>query len=168
MRSTYIVLGVVLVAVIGGGFFLLISNDDSTKQDQTEVVEDVTQNNAEAQQEESDTNSNKSAVLARYADYSEETFTKATEDNGKAVLFFAALAWCPSCQAADRDFKANFNKVPSDVTILKVDYDTAKDMKQKYAITMQDSFIQVDSQRKEVTRWNSGGQGVEALLANVK
>lgn len=109
-----------------------------------------------------------SALSTRYIDYTPENFTKAVANNGKSVLFFAALKWCPSCQAADRDFKAHFDKVPSDVTILKVDYDTAKDMKQKYAITMQDTFVQIDSQGKEITRWNSGGQGVEALVANAR
>lgn len=122
---------------------------------------------AEAMTEEGGTN-NTNALSTRYVDYSQDSFTKATTSKGKAVLFFAALKWCPSCQAADKDFKANFSKVPQDVTILKVDYDTAKDMKQKYAITMQDTFVQVDSNGKEITRWNSGGQGTSALLANLK
>jgi len=112
--------------------------------------------------------SDDSTLLTRYTDYSQNNLAKATSGNSKAVLFFAALKWCPSCQAADRDFKTNFSKVPRDVTILKVDYDTAKEMKQKYAITMQDTFVQVDSSGKEITRWNSGGQGTSALLANLK
>lgn len=118
--------------------------------------------------EENSMNSVSSALSARYVDYSPENFTKATAGNGKAVLFFAALSWCPSCQAADRDFKAHFDKVPSDVTILKVDYDHDSAMKQKYAITIQDTFVQADNQGKEITRWNSGGQGIDALLANIK
>jgi len=123
---------------------------------------------SEEAQADSKTSSTDSGISSRYIDYSEKSFVKASENNGRAVLWFAALAWCPSCQAADKDFKANFNKVPSDITILKVNYDTEKSMKQKYAITMQDTFVQVDSQGKEITRWNSGGQGVGALLANAK
>lgn len=122
----------------------------------------------EMMEDESTMTSDDSALSTRYSDYSSEELSKATVNNGRAVLFFAALAWCPSCQAADRDFRANFSKVPEDVSILKVDYDKDSAMKQKYAITMQDTFIQVDSQGKEVTRWNSGGQGVKALLANLK
>lgn len=109
-----------------------------------------------------------SALSTRYIDYSSDNLTKATANNGKAVIWFAALAWCPSCQAADRDFKAHFDKVPKDVTIMKINYDTAKELKQKYAITMQDTFIQIDSKGSEIIRWNSGGQGTEALLANLK
>ena len=109
-----------------------------------------------------------SALSTRYIDYSSDNLAKATANNGKAVIWFAALAWCPSCQAADRDFKAHFDKVPKDVTIMKINYDTAKELKQKYAITIQDTFIQIDSKGSEIVRWNSGGQGTDALLANLK
>lgn len=109
-----------------------------------------------------------SALSTRYIDYSSDNLAKATANNGNAVIWFAALAWCPSCQAADRDFKAHFDKVPKDVTIMKINYDTAKELKQKYAITIQDTFIQIDSKGSEIIRWNSGGQGTDALLANLK
>ena len=169
MKTLYIVLGVVLIAVIGGGFFLFNSNTNSTRtQNQVTITEEVEKNKVDTQQEESGVGANKSALSARYLDYSEENLAQATANNGKSVLFFAALAWCPSCQAADKDIKANFSKVPEDITILRVDYDTAKEMKKKFAITMQDTFVQVDSQGKEITRWNSGGQGVQSLLANAK
>ena len=167
MKSTYIVLGIVLIAVIGGGFFLLKNNTNSTSSlNQTVTEENVLKNDTDTQQG-SETGTD-IALSQRYVDYSEESFAQATVNDGKAVLFFAALAWCPSCQAADKDIKTNFNKVPEDVTILRVDYDTAKELKQKYAITMQDTFVQIDSQGKEITRWNSGGQGVQALLANAR
>ncbi len=121
----------------------------------------------EAMMEDEGVNTN-STFSTRYIDYSSDNLAKATANNGKAVIWFAALAWCPSCQAADRDFKAHFDKVPKNVTIMKIDYDTAKELKQKYAITMQDTFIQIDGQGSEIIRWNSGGQGIEALLANLK
>ncbi len=122
---------------------------------------------AEAMMKDESMNAN-SALASRYIDYSSDNLAKATADNGKAIIWFAALAWCPSCQAADRDFKAHFDKVPKDVTIMKIDYDTAKELKQKYAITVQDTFIQIDSKGSEIVRWNSGGQGTDALLANLK
>lgn len=123
---------------------------------------------AEAMMKDGGMNSDASALSTRYIDYSPENLAKAGANNGKAVLFFAALKWCPSCQAADKDFKANFDKVPKDITILKVDYDNDSTTKQKYAISMQDTFVEIDNQGKEITRWNSGGQGVAALLANAK
>lgn len=151
MKKSYVFLAIALIIVVGG--YTLLNNGQSSSLSKQTPLKDETSS---------------PAISARYVDYTEENFTKATENNGKTVLFFAALAWCPSCQAADKDIKANFSKIPQDVTILRVDYDTAKDLKQKYAITMQDTFVQVDAQGKEVTRWNSGGQGVNALFANIK
>lgn len=147
------------VVLLGLGYFIISggrSNNPAGQAQQTQGTE-------------GQTNTNQNPELAkRYIDYSPENLAKATQNDGKAVLFFAALKWCPSCQAADRDFKANFDKLPKDVSILMVDYDTATELKNKYAITYQDTFIQVDSQGKEITRWSSGGQGVGALLANLK
>jgi len=152
---------VIVLLIAGGGFFLL---NNQTSQKPTSSIE----KSATTEEKKETIEVNTSELSNRYLDYSSDNFAKATAKNGKTVLFFAALAWCPSCQAADKDFKANFDKVPSDVTILKVDYDTADDLKKQYAITMQDTFVQVDSQGKEIARWNGGGQGVAALLANAK
>lgn len=146
MKTQHLILAVLGILVLGGGYFFFTNQPTPKAPSPTKI-----QN-----------------IPARYLDYSSDNFAKATENKGRAVLWFAALAWCPSCQAADRDFKAHFDKVPKDVTILKIDYDKDTAMKQKYAITTQDTFIQVDSQGKEIARWNSGGQGVEALLANAR
>jgi len=157
MKTSYLVIGVVLLVLIGGGVFMLNNPSPSATENRIVTQPSTIQNEAE-----------NPSLSQRYIDYSEVNLVKATDNDGKAVLFFAALAWCPSCQASDKDIQANFDKIPSDVTILRVNYDTAKELKQKYAITMQDTFVQIDSNGKEVTRWNSGGQGVQALLANAK
>lgn len=104
---------------------------------------------------------------SRYLPYSSENLAKAFEvENGKAVIFFHA-PWCPYCRAAEADFLKNWDKVPSNVTILKTDYDTSTQLKKKYAITTQDTFVLVDKNGKEVKKWISGGYGVKALLENL-
>lgn len=86
-------------------------------------------------------------------------------------LYFYAN-WCPICKPADADFKANSSKIPPDVTVIRVNYndtDTGqeeKDLAKKYGITYQHTFVQIDAQGKEVTKWN-GGQ-TDELLANIK
>ncbi len=167
MKTQHIILGIVAVLLIGGG--IAFFNSQSASKDSSSVQ------NATAKKEEIKTekpaegsiNAN-SALASHYIDYSADNLAKATASNGRAVIWFAALAWCPSCQASDRDFKAHFDKVPKDVTIMKINYDTAKELKQKYAITMQDTFIQIDSKGSEIIRWNSGGQGTDALIANLR
>ncbi len=166
MKTSYIVIGIILLVVVSGGFLMLNNSNSSTTENQVATQTKTNQNETDESQPTAQVDD--ASLAQRYVDYSEVNLASSTENDGKAVLFFAALAWCPSCQVADKDIQANFDKVPSDVTILKVDYDTAKDLKQKYAITMQDTFVQVDSQGDEITRWNSGGQGVQALLANAK
>ncbi|MBI4067324.1 thioredoxin family protein [Candidatus Gottesmanbacteria bacterium] len=161
MKTQHLVLGIVAVLLVGGG--VVYFNSQSIPKDWT----DGSFVKEEAMTKDGGTGTG-SSLASQYLDYSSESLKKASENNGRVVLWFAALAWCPSCQAADKDFKANFDKVPKDITILKVNYDTAKDLKQKYAITVQDTFVQVDNQGKEITRWNSGGQGIKALLANAK
>jgi len=110
--------------------------------------------------------SQESAFAKRFIAYSDESLAKATS-TGRSIVFFHA-GWCPSCKQAQDDLQANFDKVPQDVTILKTDYDTSKDLKAKYGITMQDTWVQVDSSGKELSKWNSGGKGLETLLANLK
>lgn len=102
-----------------------------------------------------------------YQEYSEATLAQATTEDGRAVIFFHA-GWCPTCQAASKDFEANQAQIPSDVTILKADYDTETELKTKYGVVMQDTFVQVDANGEVVSIWNSGGEGIKSLLANVQ
>jgi len=99
--------------------------------------------------------------------YTPEAFTNATKGDGIAVLFFHA-SWCPSCRAAEADFRAHMDQIPENVTILMVDYDTETDLKAKYGIVLQDTFVQINALGKAVAKWNSGGQGMQSLLANLQ
>lgn len=108
-----------------------------------------------------------SGFSERFAAYSDENLKRSTADGGRAILFFHA-SWCPVCSEAEADLKANWDKVPADVTILKTDYDSAKQLKAKYGVVAQDTWVQVDEMGSEVTKWNSGGQGVASLLENLR
>lgn len=100
-----------------------------------------------------------------YKDYSESVRESEQQAGNKVVLFFYA-AWCPFCRAADADFKANASRIPAGVTVLKVDYDNSTELKTKYGVTYQHTFVQIDNDENQVTKWLSGDT---ALLArNVK
>jgi thioredoxin 1 len=79
------------------------------------------------------------------------------------VLFFAA-DWCPSCQADLKDINANGSKLGS-VNVVVVDYDKSADLKAKYGITVQDTFVQIDSMGAKQAIWNGGG--VDGILKNL-
>jgi len=86
--------------------------------------------------------------------------------SGKVVLFFHA-SWCPTCRAVDADIKAHLSAIPAGLTILDVDYDTYADLKVKYGVTIQHTFVEVDAQGAMIKKW-SGSPTLEALVAEVQ
>lgn len=88
----------------------------------------------------------------QYLDYSEQNL-KSSHKFGKTVLFFAATTWCSNCIALDKEIKQRMNEIPQNVTILRVDYDTDKTMKAKYAVTIQTTLVLLDANGKEIKRW---------------
>lgn len=99
----------------------------------------------------------------QYMDYSESAFAAAADQN--RVLFFHAT-WCPSCQAGDADIKANLDDLPENTVVFKTDYDTYKELKAKYGVTYQHTFVQVDSGGEALTKWNGGGAA--EIASNIK
>lgn len=106
---------------------------------------------------------------SRYIEYSKEILDQSLDN--RRVLFFYAN-WCPTCRPADASFKENENKIPEDVTLIRVNYNDTdtdqneKDLAEQFGITYQHTFVQIDSEGNEVTKWN-GGQ-IDELLANLK
>lgn len=89
----------------------------------------------------------------------------------KIVLFFYA-DWCPTCRPIDAEFKNNLQKIPAGVEIYRVNYndqDTDEDEKAlaaKYGVTYQHTFVQVDKDGLEITKWNGGG--LDKLISSIK
>lgn len=128
----------------------------------TESIEREKENESEEHRSKETNQEKKPGV---YETYSAENIAAATKNGGKAVLFFHAT-WCPFCKAADADFKARASMIPTGVTILKVDYDTQTELKTKYGVTYQHTFVQIDATGKMITKW-SGGE-LDELIKNVK
>lgn len=59
----------------------------------------------------------------------------------QTVVYFFAATWCPDCQATYKDIKANFGQIPKNVTVVFVNYDKASELKKKYGITQQHTFV---------------------------
>lgn len=58
----------------------------------------------------------------------------------RKLLFFHA-PWCPQCRAIESDI--NREGVASGLNIIKVDYDSNQELRQKYGVTIQTTFVEV-------------------------
>ncbi|USN59525.1 MAG: thioredoxin family protein [Candidatus Peribacteria bacterium] len=87
-----------------------------------------------------------SETVGEYVVYNGTSFPK----NDHVVLFFHAT-WCPSCKSADTNLSAS--EIPAGYSIVKVDYDTYGDLKQKYGIVSQHTFVVVDVNGEMIKKW---------------
>jgi thioredoxin 1 len=156
MKTPLIIVGV--IAIFGLGFLIFSQQAKAPSPSQPQT-----------------TNENSTATIdnktndSRYVAYSKEEFDQAKDK--RRVLFFYAN-WCPLCKPADTDFQANSTKIPEDVTLIRVNYNDTdteqaeKDLAQKYGVTYQHTFVQIDSEENQVAIWNGGH--TDELLANLK
>jgi|GEM_PF-793889 len=113
----------------------------------------------------SSNNSSQSSVVAssNYQEYSASLLKQNGISN--RVLFFKA-DWCPSCNALDKEIKADLTKIPANTLILDVDYDKNQDLRTKYGVTSQHTLVLVDENGNQIKKW-SGSRDVDAILKEV-
>ncbi|MCA9386685.1 thioredoxin family protein [Candidatus Dojkabacteria bacterium] len=125
----------------------------------TELPKD-TQEDINNQDTTEGTQSNESGI---YVDYSEELLTNA--NSGDVVLFFKA-DWCPTCSALDKNILENMDSIPSELSILKVDYDNSEVLQEKYGVTYQHTLVQVDSTGELLNKW-TGSFSIDEIVQNL-
>lgn len=151
---------VVLVAVLLSVTLLAGCRPQSQYDSESQFVtagQPMTEINSEPSAETSD-------LSGEYVPYDSAYVTQAAK-NGKAVLFFHASS-CPTCREVDKDLQENASQIPLNLTIFKTDYDTEQELKQRYEVTYQHTFVQVDEHGNEVAKWNGGG--LEEITQNVQ
>jgi len=79
---------------------------------------------------------------------------------GPTVLFFQA-SWCPTCRAAMRDLEAGAGRLGG-VVVLVVDYDRAVDLKKRYGVSSQHTWVRIDASGRKLDTWSGGS--LEELL----
>lgn len=167
MKVIGIVLGVFMVVVISAVVFLNQNNQQNTEQNKnSEVVnnqaidENMGSNNLSQSQNDQSPAGETQQGSGKYIAYSDTELT-----NMKNVIFFAA-SWCPTCRYLDRAINENLTNIPSDLTILKADYDAETALKQKYGVTYQHTLVQVDQDGNQINKWN-GGYSIEDIVKNI-
>lgn len=189
-KNTGIIVGVVALLVIAGGAYAFVNSNNGAmmakEKMEQQAMEDKAMMEKKAMEEKevmmkdgaTETDSmmkkdeagtmDKSETMMKagsYEAYSPEKvmLASATHD---VVLFFRA-GWCPSCRVVDADIKANLSKIPSSLAILDVNYDNSASLKQKYGVTYQHTFVQVDKNGNLIKKW-SGSSTLSAIVAEVK
>ncbi len=84
-----------------------------------------------------------------YIDYNDGIVAKTA---GQKVLFFHA-PWCPQCRSIEKDI--NQQGVPDGVVVVKVDYDSRQDLRQKYDVTLQTTFVKIDDQGNSIQKYTA-------------
>lgn len=136
-HSFNIFIGLCLITIVGGFFYFQAKNqEDINNQEIPQTALQMDMNN--------------------YLDYSDPVLANA-QQNGLPILFFAATTWCQTCSALEEEILDRQSEIPSNATILKVDYDNDAAMKQKWDVTAQHTLIILDENGQEVKRWLGGG-----------
>lgn len=90
-----------------------------------------------------------------YLQYSPDNVVAAQATNDKVVLYFWA-PWCSSCTSLDQEIQENQADIPDHVTVFRVNYDQADELKKLYNVVTQHTFVQIDDQNQPLATWVGG------------
>ena len=180
-KNIGIIIGIIVLAVMVGGIYISnnANNDAMMAKEQMEqkatedkkmaeekaVMEKNAMGEKEAMMKDDATKTDTMMKAGSYEAYAPEKVILAS-DTHDVVLFFRA-SWCSTCRVVDADIKANLSKIPSSLVILDVNYDNSTALKQKYGVTYQHTFVQVDKDGNLIKKWSGSGT-LSALVAEVK
>ncbi len=87
-------------------------------------------------------------------------------DDSTVVYFFHA-SWCHICQGIEEEITSNNSAdIPKNVTLVKTDFDSETSLRQKYGVTTQYTFVQVDKDGNLVKKWNA--TSLDAVVAGIQ
>ncbi len=142
-KKSLIIIASFLIVVVAAGAFLLTqpkeetaSTNESSFTNNSSMPLEISNNDTTDPAQPS---ASGNATPGVYADYSDEALANAT---GTTILFFHA-DWCSQCRSIEKGISPE--TLPENVTFLKVDYDSRQDLRQKYDVTLQTTFIVLDS-----------------------
>lgn len=133
-------------------------DDDMSDEPTDEPSDDMTEDMSDDDMED-----NTSAGV--YRDY--EADLVAADGFDRTILFFHA-EWCPECRAFEKELTST--EIPDSVQFLKVDYDNEQDLKDKYGVQLQTTFVEVDDDGEEMSKWvgYEEDRSVETIFAGLE
>lgn len=139
MKSPFLLSGIVILTLLSACEAAPIK-ETTEEMEENEIEEEVMENSVNADTE------------GVYTEFSQESYDALLGEKPFALFFHAA--WCPVCVGMEEDILSNLAGFPEGTQILKVDFDTATELKETYGIKSQSIVVIL----------NSAGE-VEATLA---
>lgn len=148
------------VAVTG---IVVMRNNQSTNSSVNTPTQNANTANPAAANQNLNANRNPAAATesAAYAPLSTIDDAKALASAGRDVVLYFHADWCPICRPLDASLTANLASLPTDLTVLKVNYDTAADLKRQYGVTYQHTFVQIDGQGNKLKLWTGTSNALD-------
>lgn len=154
--TTRVLIGGLAFLIIAIGVYLFVQRphveNDAMERTSMMQGDEVKTMGEGAMQEETATMNEMDAMSGggSYAEYSPQKV--AAVSDGPILLYFHA-DWCPICRPLDAEFKANTSML-GNLHVFKVNYDTAIELKQKYGVTLQHTFVQIDAKGTMIAKWS--------------
>lgn len=123
---------------------------DNSQQLESEVVGD------------SSTTQNTDSSRGNYVSYQNYEQEVEKYKDSRVVMFFNA-SWCSTCKIARDNFESSLDQIPSDLTIVVVDFDNSDDLRKKYGITVQHTLVQIDANGESLKKW-SGSTTIDQIV----
>ena len=161
MKRIYSILAVTGVLVVMGGRAMMLFTRP------TETPNDTNKQNPKSLQQIAPTTSSspEQSLLEKgvYSAYAQNTVRH--EGYTDTILFFHA-PWCPECRAYDMVLSTM--PIPDGVQILKVDYDSSTDLRKKYGVTIQTTFVKINHNGDKLSLWPAYGKEktIDAIIDN--
>lgn len=170
-KGNTILIVIVVIAILAFTGFYLYQNNTTGPLNTTEegkmMADDKMQNSAD----EAMSDGGENAMTGdKYVEFTPENYSEYKDK--KRILFFYAN-WCPTCIPANANFQKNADDLPNDVVMIRVNYDDSQTddnevaLAQQYGVTYQHTFVQIDENGNEVTKWN-GSVRMSSVLKNIR
>lgn len=106
-----------------------------------------------------------SSASGKYVDYKSKDEVVEFAKRGTAILFFHA-GWCPTCRNFNTNITNDLSNIPPDIAIYKVDYDSNSDLRRRFEVRRQHTFVIVDDEFNLKKKW-SGSRDISELISNL-
>ena len=145
-------------------FFILKTTKVVEKNTNATKTEQLPTSNESTKQSKKEVGSADTAT-GRYITYSGEN-TANTKYSANIIFFYAP--WCPECRAFKEAIQAE--TIPDGTQILEADFDSSTDLKKKYGVTLQSSFVRVDNSGELQSKWVGYGKdkSLNTVLENLE